>query len=200
MRLDSSAVRRYSRAIDRTLLGAGPGEVQEGARWYQQASAECRALALELRVPYSTVVGAVAALSPQVRWERNILAARQVLTGAPVSVAAYRANIAKALRIASGEGAAGVLGGAKVRAFYALLLTGGRTLDVCVDSIAILVALGVRPGPEVANDAAAAYFDRPRVLAAIRAAYRRVAKRRGLRPHQVQAITWLAWRNERDKR
>lgn len=200
MRLDSAAVRRYSRAIDRTLLGAGPAEVQGGARWYQQASTECRALALELRIPYSVVVGAVAALSPQVRWERNILAARQVLTGAPVLVAAYRANIAKALRIASGESAAEVLGGAKVRAFYALLLTGGRTLDVCVDSIAILVALGVHPGPDVANDAATPYFGRPRVLAAIRAAYRRVAKRRGLRPHQAQAITWLAWRNERDKR
>lgn len=194
-----NAVRRYARNIDRWLLSAAPHEVCDGAAWYARASAECRALALELRLPYATVVGAVAALSPQVRWERNILAARQVLAGAPVTVAAYSANIDKARRIALGENPASVLSGPKVRAFYALILTAGAVDDVCIDSIAILIALGVNPGPDVANEDAAPFFNRPVTLRAIRAAYRRVAARHGLRPHAVQAITWLAWRNERDK-
>lgn len=193
------AVRRYARNIERVLLSAAPHEVSDGVTWYARASAECRALALELRLPYATVVGAVAALSPQVRWERNLLGARQVLTGAPVSVAAYRANIDKARRIAAGENPARVLSGPKVLAFYALILTAGATNDVCIDSIAILIALGIAPGPDVANEDAAPFFNRPVTLRAIRAAYRRVARRRGLRPHAVQAITWLAWRNERDR-
>ena len=90
-----------------------------------------------------------------------------------------------------------VLRGRKVRAFYDLIRTRGESDAVCIDSIAILIALGRDPRTSTNRDVSR-ISGRKKQLDAIERAYRAVAEQHGLRPHVVQAVTWVHWRNIRD--
>lgn len=175
---------------------ATPAERAEGAAWYADAHQQCVVLAQEHGLTTETVAAIVAVLSPALRWERNIAAARAVITGA-ATTSAYGANVAKARRILAGEAPSAVVAGPKVRAFYELLRDPSQSNELVLDSIAVLLALGKNPA-KVTNDAAKPTLGRVRVMRAIAAAYRRVAHELDLDPHVLQATTWVAWRNERD--
>lgn len=192
----SYPIAKYQRHLEQWLNQATPIELQSGLCWYPAASGQCLCLAVEHGITIKQACGIVAVLSPAMRWERNIRAARNLLTGKPCE--AYKANVAKGLAIKHGTRTPEqCCTGPKVRAFYNLLCTGGKCYDLCLDSIAILAALGKDPG-RVINDDARAIFHRPKQLTAIDTAYRRVALKRNLRPSEVQAIVWTVWRNERD--
>lgn len=189
----------YVRNVRRWLREAGPSEVRVGMDWYSHAAGEVQHRIAEPHgLPFGRACGIVAVLSPMVRWERNLLEAENVIHGR--RSAAYPANVRKAAYILAGDDPEEVVKGPKVTAFYRLLLSGGRdTKHVCVDSIAILAALGIDPNPLVSSDDVAHVFDRPAQLRAIREAYRSAASWAGMLPNQAQAIVWTTWRNERDK-
>lgn len=178
----------YTRATER--------ERTEGARWYSDAHAECAALATEHGLTVETVAAIVAVLSPALRWERNIAAARAVITGA--STSAYGANVHKAQRLLAGEAPSAVVSGPKVTAFFNLLRDPTASNELVLDSIAVLLALGRDPH-RVTNEDAKPSLGRPRVLRTIARAYRAVANELGVPPHVLQATTWVTWRNERDR-
>lgn len=188
----------YVKHILRWLREATSEEWQEGFHWYAKAHERVREFALESNLTLKQAAGVVAALSPAVRWERNIREAQTVLRTGKGS-GAYPRNVEKALDILNGADPEKTLKGAKVRAFYSLLLSGGQTPEVAIDSIAILAATGIDPNPLVTNEDAAPVFNRPRQLRAIREAYERAARGVGVSPSQAQAIVWTVWRNERDK-
>jgi hypothetical protein len=177
----------YDRATER--------ERAEGRAWYQAAHAECTMLATEHMLPIETVAAIVAVLSPALRWERNIAAARAVITGE--STSAYGANVRKAQRLLAGEPPSTVVSGPKVTAFYNLLRDPSASNELVLDSIAVLLALGRDPAL-VTNEDAKPTLGRPRVMRAIARAYRKVATDLGILPHELQATTWVTWRNERD--
>ena len=157
-----------------------------GLAWYADANAECVKLAEEFGIRVAQAIGIVAALSPNMRWERNIIAAEEFLRGSRSIT--YPANVAKAERILADNDPLDVLGGNKVRSFYVNILSSGNDESVTVDGHAFNAALGIRQ-----PIAKAIVTDRRyRIIAK---AYRNAATKRGITPPAMQAIVWLAWRD-----
>ena len=80
-----------------------PDIAREGLEWYDQAKRDCAMIARCAGVNLEQAVAVTVALSPQMRWERNIYHAMRLLeaarNGQPVpGIPTYRANIEKALK------------------------------------------------------------------------------------------------------
>jgi hypothetical protein len=155
-----------------------------GELWYQVAREECELLAAEFNITIVQACGIVAALSPNLRWDRNIKAARDILTGH--NTTAYPANEYKARRIMSGETPLDVLGGLKVRAFYSNILNGGMDDVVTIDGHAFNAAYGLAQPVKHANVT-------PRQNVTLQRAYRVAARMRGTTGPAMQATVWVAW-------
>ncbi len=178
---------------------ANPAELQHGSRWYPDALAACETIAQSYSLPINTVAGVVAALSPNNKWQRNIIDAdnlcRLYTSGgyddaAQCKVSTFNGNKQKALQILSGIAPLESLGGLKVRAFYSCILGDDA---VCVDGHAFAIWKGERipttKTPKIS----------PKLYAAIAADYRNAANTINAvmgttyTAAQVQAITWTAW-------
>lgn len=173
------------RAITRTYRAALPEHVSKGLAWYREA----HALAVSLdpdNVPRAA--GVIAALSPQLSWDRNVDLARRAYAEGRAS-APLGASNRKADRILAGEAPLDVLGGPKVRAFYACIVDPDCDA-VCVDRHAVDVAIGRRTDDSTRN----AILGRKGGYDATADAYRRAAKILGVPAPAVQAVTWTAWR------
>lgn len=173
--------------IERVLLSATSAEFDAGMAWYDKAHVDART-----NVDDNPVVaaGAVAAVSPGLRWERNIEAAARIARGQDLTGLGVRwyDGVRKAERIVRGESPLSVLRGNKVRAFYACIANPRNDYAVCVDGHAFSIWHGRRVNldqtPNLTN----------KRYARIVRAYRKVAKKHNLLPLQVQAITWVVWR------
>lgn len=176
-------VRRLARILDT----ASDGSWQEGTYWYAVAHAAAVDLAADYDVSVECAAGVIAALSPKLPWSRNVRVARQLF--ATGDCPALGKNKAKARRIVAGEHPGRVLGGFKVRSFYACLICPAADA-VAVDRHAVDAALGVRN-----SDASRQrILERSGGYQLVADAYRTVARRYGLAPAQAQAIIWLEWR------
>lgn len=151
-----------------------------GLDWYPIARGVVRQLAHESGCSVDTAAGVVAALSPRITWTRNVGAAREVLRGALVVPGCLSASLRKARRVAAGESPDGVLGGRKVRAFYAALMG---------DDSAPVVDIWVMRAAGLKSDAPT-----PRVYDAIARALSLVAARVGAPLARVQAVVWVVAR------
>jgi len=180
-----------------------------GLAWYRNAHAWAESLAAAFGLPVETVVGVVAALSPlngwdsQLEWTPRILRAwawdladrsTAVETAAEwIPGPGLGANKRKAARILCGESPLDVLGGSKVRAFYANIR--GDETAVCVDRHAWAIATG-----DVAGDVSITAKRYRETVAAftcaaanLRAAFPALSD--VLTPAGVQALTWVWWRD-----
>lgn len=171
---------------------AKPAHIDHGMRWYAEANRLAAGIADATACPMHTVVGVMAAVSPSNRWERNVRDARELcaaLDPESITVCTYGAQKRKALRILDGEDPLDVLGGRKVRAFYQCVLD-PRSHHVVVDRHAWRVATG-------RHDETPSSLS-PRVYAEICDAYREAAGviGGGVLPMQVQAATWVAFKEE----
>lgn len=182
------------------FFSASEAEIQEGKAWYDQANLTCKEIAKRFNISTNQVAAIVAALSPNNRWHRNISDAESLIkvhsaSGDPnsVKVGTYSKNKEKAIRILNKENPLNVLGGLKVRSFYSCL-TGGD--DVVVDGHAFAIWSGQRipttKTPKIS----------PALYANIALDYRlatnviNAATSDSLTPCQVQAATWVTWRNQ----
>jgi hypothetical protein len=175
-------------------------ETINGAAWYPAACEAALVMAQRYGVTLDTAAGVIAALSPNNRWERNLIDADSMIraysTGGhnaanSIKVGTYNANKTKALAILSGDNCLQVLGGLKVRAFYDCIVGGD---SVCVDVHAYAIWAGqyipTSKTPKIT----------PKVYAAIAADYRLAANtinsilQAEYSAAQIQAIAWLAWR------
>lgn len=174
----TTRILRVFDSVDETTLW-------QGATWYADARSQCVDLAERHGLVVDQAAGIVAALSPNMRWERNVDAAEDLLQGA-LNVT-YPANVEKAFRILSGEAPDDVLGGNKVRSFYGNIMSGGLDMGVTVDGHAANIARGIR---QPIRNATVTH----RQYAIIRRAYQNAAARRGVTPPAMQAVTWVGWR------
>jgi len=182
---------------------ASESEVQEGKSWYASAFDTCRAISLRYDLPggIDTVAAVIAALSPNNRWNRNVRDAEALIRvytlGGEIDalkVSSYSQNKEKAIRILKGEAPLDVLGGNKVRAFYECIAD-GNSRAVCVDGHAYSIWSGRRvtttKTPKISD----------KLYAAIAEDYHRAASvitsvtGTCYSASQVQAITWVTWRN-----
>lgn len=162
-------------------VAASADTIFEGRAWYPHAEGVIAELSKRYGIGRPAVAGVVAALSPQTRWRSNIDAAESVLAG-DIDAArrhCYRANIDKAQAIALQLGdPLDVLGGPKVRAFWANLV--GSREAVTVDVWATRAATAGR----LSAPTNASY---PRIARA----YATAAEIVGESPRDLQAAIWL---------
>ena len=174
-----------ARNIRKVLASASDAERESGMAWYRTA----HEIAAEIAPTAEIGAGVIAALSPQTSWDQNVVIARRIMSTGVLS-GHTGANLRKAERIMAGEDPLDVLGGLKVRSFYRNILTPDVASTVTIDRHAFDIGLGLRT-----------YSGKDRVgitpkrYEALSAAYARVAGQNGMLPHELQAVTWEAWRN-----
>jgi len=168
-------------------------DITEGMYWYLNANG----LAHEI-MPDNPRAGAgiIAVLSPRLRWDKNVAYARLAVNlmgyGVDEIVASYipvlKHSRRKALAIVHGAEVLDVIGnGPKTRAFFDNIANPFTSTEVTVDKHAFDIANNIRTpykGMVITN----------KTYAAMAEAYQIAAGILGILPHQLQAITWVAWR------
>jgi hypothetical protein len=179
---------------------ANEAERCEGLGWYDRAQQVARRIAeTNDEICFRAVAGVIAALSPNNRWERNVTDAEaliKVFTHGgdcdALKVSTFGKNKAKAIAILKGADPLDVLGGNKVRAFYQCILGYDA---VCVDGHAYSIWLGQRiPTSKTPSISDKLYV---KIAEDYRLATSLINTITGdsYLPYQIQAITWVAWRN-----
>ena len=186
------------------LDAATAAEWAEGVAWYRKARTVAgivgRAAGYKGKRAYTVGAGVVAALSPSCAWDTNMAAALAVADnggqrlGTDASRFQNAANVAKAARIMGGAPVLDVLGGDKVRAFFACIADPSDSHAVCVDRHAAAVAFGRSLSEKEMREAVKVTKKGGSNYERIADMYRAAAAARGLSPMDVQAITWVAWR------
>ena len=183
---------------------ATPTEIKAGLDWYANAHHEALTIAQRHDVPLSTVVGVIAALSPNNKWERNILNADTLIAAyldgeaiASVTVSTYHTMKAKAWSILAdqlfhSDDILTRLNGQKIKSFYECIM--GFEAGICIDGHALNIWRAERHG--LTSDKTNIG---KRLYAEIQADYLAAGKSvtyqgRKLTAYEMQAITWTVWR------
>lgn len=165
---------------------ASANSIREGLSWYLDAHNFARILDPD---NVESAAGVIAALSPRLNWDMNKGAAQKAYDRGDAMGLGLGANCTKANRIMAGETPLDVLGGNKVRAFYATILDPTGDIDPVIDRHAFDIAVG-----ELTDDKARSILSRKGVYAEFAAVYREAALIAGIGASQMQAITWVEWR------
>lgn len=175
------------RRITQLWRQASPDRRADGVVWYPTAYD----IAAEL-TPADVRVGAgvLAALSPQMSWSENVRAARQTVLARTARGTQVATQVAKADAILAGEDPNIVLRGSKERAFYRCIVDPDNTDTVVVDRHAHDIVAGAPWGN--GHDRGLRH---PTRYSNIVRAYVRAGELIGITPCQVQATTWLVWRD-----
>lgn len=177
---------------------ASKAELIAGLRWYHKARLEAIALAQRYDISLESAVGAIAILSPGLRWEYNIEHAERLISAVtkhkdPPMVGVYGTrNRDNAVKVIGGASINSVISSRalKVRSFYHNILnpdknTGYVTIDRHAQSICENTYLDTNI-PSIHGAKYRRYAE----------AYSEAAREIGRFPHEIQAVTWIRWRNE----
>jgi len=192
-------VTEYSPAIERNLLAtyyrANTYDLENGVSWYQMAHNICERISTHYGVTLAQACGVIAALSPGRDWNANVADAELFIShwvagnrGRKLpAVGTYgRANRYKAISILEGDKPLDVLGGPKVRSFYANMLNPSDESPVTVDRHAKCACYGLK------NEDMS--IVRPYEYEYLAEHFRRAASKVQLTPCAFQAICWVTWR------
>lgn len=177
--------------------GATADNVRWGLMWYPTAHRQALAMGGGRAYHLSRNAGIVAALSPLNGWNNNLRKAREVISkrgrievvkGQPNGIGLGN-NVAKAIAIYNGAEPLDILNGDKVRAFYRTILDPTGDIDPVIDRHAFDIAVG-----EQTNEKRRGALSRKGVYHEFANAYREAAKIAGIGSAQMQAITWVQWR------
>lgn len=175
--------------VTRVFRSATDAQVEKGMDWYAAAQREAAALADSHGVTLPVATGIIAALSPMNSWGANLSLADRFLAAGGLHEGYLSVGLAKARRILAGDDILTVLHSEKVSAFYGCIVAGGITDVVCVD----------RHASDIAWNTRLTDSNRPKATgrryAAIADTYVRAGAILGLPAAQVQAVTWVTWRN-----
>jgi hypothetical protein len=171
-----------------------------GGQWYPDALAICNTIATKYGVNVYTVAGVMAALSPRNRWERNIQNCENLvkaytaggqIDAENIKVCTFGSGKKKAVKllaenVTEREAVATILNGPKLREFFGCIV--GDSDVVCIDGHAYSVWFGDRITltnvPSLGK----------KLRASITADYIQAAQTVGIKPSEMQATTWCAWR------
>lgn len=172
--------------------GASADNIRSGLSWYLDAHNYANLLSMNYDVSLAQAAGIIAALSPMNGWENNKRKAAQLIQQGHGNGCGLYRNVAKAEAILLGGwdiDPLDILGGNKVRAFYQTILDPFADIDPVIDRHAFDIAVGERTSEKRRGilSRKGVYHDFARV-------YREAAKVAGIGSAQMQAITWVAWR------
>lgn len=177
--------------------GASAFALRSGLSWYLDAHNFARIVGGGRPEHIRRNAGIIAALSPMNEWENNKRKAAQLISlRGRVSVARGQSNgiglstnVAKAIAIYNGRDPLDVLGGDKVRAFFSTILDPTGDFDPVIDRHAFDIAVGERT-----DEKRRGILSRKGVYHEFAHVYREAAKIAGIGSAQMQAITWVAWK------
>jgi hypothetical protein len=177
---------------------AKPSEIKHGLTWYVNANSDCKEIAEKLELPLHIVIGVVSALSPNNKWERNIINAEDLCTAFingqdmdSIKVSTYHKMKQKAWSILqsmpSYDETIDILNGKKIVSFFRNI--SGDETDITIDGHARNIYYNDKQGLTTPNTNIKKneYKD-------IQKAYARASKKLGIKAYELQAITWVAWR------
>jgi len=177
---------------------AKPSEIKHGLTWYVNANSDCKEIAEKLELPLHIVIGVVSALSPNNKWERNIINAEDLCTAFingqdmdSIKVSTYHKMKQKAWSILqsmpSYDETIDILNGKKIVSFFRNI--SGDETDITIDGHARNIYYNDKQGLTTPNTNIKKneYKD-------IQKAYTRASKKLGIKAYELQAITWVAWR------
>ena len=177
---------------------ANPSEIKHGLTWYVNAHADCKKIAIELDLPIHIVIGVTSALSPNNKWERNIVNAKDLCKAFidgqdmdSIKVSTYHKMKQKAWHILETmptyDETITILNGKKIVSFFRNI--SGDETDITIDGHARNIYYNDRQGLTTPNTNIRKfeYLD-------IQKAYLRASKKLGIKAYELQAITWVAWR------
>ena len=177
--------------------GAFAHHLRFGLQWYAIAHREAMRMGGGRAGHLERNAGIIAALSPMNAWDNNLAKAKELVSlrgrvvvekGKPNGIGLGN-NVAKAVAIYNGADPWDILGGDKVRAFYATILNPNGDVNPVIDRHAFDIAVGERT-----DDKRRGILSRKGVYSEFAAVYREAAKVAGIGSAQMQAITWVAWR------
>ena len=178
----SNVIAVWNRASDQRKI--------DGALWYEDARQIGRDLDRTFDLRDGSGAGILAALSPSTAWEVNVSEA-WALCKSGWSRRQSKANNVKALAIRDGANPDDILGGNKVKAFYACIVNNDAK-RACIDRHAVAVYVGRH-----VTDAEQKGLSRVDVYDRIAEAYQLAADQIGVSVEVVQAVTWVQWRAEK---
>lgn len=175
------------RKILKTYRALTPEQIADGLAWYHEA----HALALELD-PSDVLraAGVISAYSAQNEWSNNQRLARLAYAG--IIGGHTGVVLDKVERIMAGEDVVSVLNAPKTTNFALTIADPNDPHAVVIDRHAFDIAVG-----RVTDDKTRAVLNRKGVYDQFADAYRRAARIIGISPSQMQACTWVGWRETR---
>jgi len=191
---------QHVRNILKVYRRATTDDIINGVEWYDRAKRYADTISKWTNTNLNTVIGVMAALSPNNKWERNVKDCERMVQAwksgddlDDFKVSCYNTMKLKAWSIlennlTSDDEILTRLNGQKIRSFYSNI----RGLDeVTIDGHALNIALGIRQGltTDKTNMSKKVYRQMQEV-------YVRAAKRVDIKPHVLQAITWTTWKRE----
>lgn len=189
---------QYVRNILRVYRSATASDIANGVEWYARANREAESIAKSTNLNINTVIGVMAALSPNNKWDRNKRDAASMcvayVSGRDMetfAVCTYKTMKRKAWSIlqdnlTNHDDILTRLNGQKIRSFYSNIV---GLDEVTIDGHAYNIAINKRQvlTSDDTNIGVRLYRE-------LQAAYVRAAKRVGVEPHVLQAVTWTAWK------
>ena len=177
--------------------GATADNIRFGLQWYVIAHNAALSMGGGRAWHLERNAGIIAALSPMNGWTNNVRKAREVVSlrgrinvekGKPNGIG-IGDNVAKAIAIYKGGDPLEILKGDKVTAFYRTIVDPTGDIDPVIDRHAFDIAVG-----EQTNDKRRGILSRKGVYHEFAQAYRSAAAIAGIGAPQMQAITWVQWR------
>lgn len=182
------------------LESATPEQIKSGIDWYPLANRIATDAAEKENKPVNNLIWMLAALSPNTDWKKNLAAFHQMLeTGDTRHQTGV--NKDKAKDILGGQ--LNRLGGDKVNAFARAIENPTGSTEAVIDRHALSIHVGRPLGKndlEAATLANRSKSKNPELNAykIVADVYARVAEMTDFSVHEVQAITWVVWRDMHD--
>lgn len=195
----------HTDSILATYFQANVLDRQTGMAWYNNAHAICVTLGHKYGVDSDIVAGVIAALSPNNKWESNVIDAEIMLRAWAadldynrVKVATYSVNKWKAATILdrqlNRDGICNTLRGNKTVAFFLCIASNGISDTPCIDGHAYNIWNGtvstLKEVPSLSDKSYRtiqdAYRDAAKIITSVTGIQHSAA--------QVQAVTWVAYR------
>jgi hypothetical protein len=195
----------HTDSILATYFQSNAYDRQVGLQWYNNAFQVCYTLGEKYGVHSDIVAGIIAALSPNNKWESNIIDAETMLRAwaaeidySQVKVSTYSNNKDKAATILdcqlNRDQIVKVLRGNKTIAFFLCIASDGDSDTPCIDGHAYNIwngtvsnlkevpTLSIKTFQHIQDS----YRDAAKIISKVSGSYHSAA--------QVQAITWVAYR------
>jgi len=172
--------RRLENRLGELLEKSTPRQYAYGFYWYREANKVAELFSMEFQLPINKVIGVMAALSPNNKWERNIIDTRLFLESPSLEtkVCTFKGQRLKALKILLAHDSTeieSILHGRKTISFFNNILNYQSNRVVTVDLWMFRIA-------ELPTSKANYEM--------ISKAVKNVAVKNNLLPHQLQAIVW----------